>query len=769
MPLINDVNGICTRLAPLGWGTLLLKHGLDITNADLAAELVRPLPAIDRSVPGFEDFASEGMRGIEEGDPARSLLYHAMASPNVLAVDGVPLGGFPTLREIEIIENYAFGIRPPTLQELTGISAGSLLAVVVFATDYRPGVDTVHRKHADLCFSRTGVARVGTAGPLYEAQDRGFLPQVAGDDHAFRVLPSRYSAWIAVQKTGDAATFGPMRFDFRKQLPDFYPDPGSDGLRNFWVPLHKLFSGPECIHGFDLSVGLTAHHVNEKIRRIHMEMARRGANSGWNFPDIDQPPFRFTDGIAEFSNDPDYCQGLLTPVTHPALVEAAQFNGVALTFSVPPEGSIQSRTDFLPTFEITAGGVPRLAPEYVHARTVPDDPHPDLNDLPDPAARVGQGNYRAQHYIDFTGDGWIEADCPQIRPQLPRFIAAYSLVTAPDFFFNCDQREVMDWWLQKAPQALRDFIWVRPPLTLADERIPPNLKLNNVDFHAGDSSLPIAGFRQEDDTPTAIVSLLRGSQIQDRPLVDPQRNRHNPLPDGAAGIFAPGWDTSRSITNNVEHLASYGLGSPFPEDSKLCAALGTFWPAVAPDAGRSFSHVFSTVSPLTDEEIGSVGNLPWDGVPGPRLVQAGAVQVVEYADFDHVDYVLNAAANRFSLSLTSNLGTREYVARLLAMAKAYEAVGISVNQPRDKTKWNVLSFRKAAAADPDLAAAQAATGQQLNGEIFRFEMFKPVHITAQPADPRKQHTGMSDRRILLIGGDSFLVMKQGGTWHIVHV
>src|SRR5207249_3754408 len=158
--------------------------------------------------------------------------------------------------------------------------------------------------------------------------------------------------------------------------------------------------------------------------------------------------------------------------------EAAQFKGAALTFNVPPEGDIQSRTGFLPTFEITAGGEPRLAPEYVHARTVPGDPHPDLNDLPDPAARVGQGNYRALHYIDFTGDGWIEADCPQLRPQLPRFIAAYSLVTAPDFFFNCDQREVMDWWLQKAPQALRDFIWVRPPLTLADERIPPNLKLN---------------------------------------------------------------------------------------------------------------------------------------------------------------------------------------------------------------------------------------------------------------------------------------------------
>ena len=34
------------------------------------------------------------------------------------------------------------------------------------------------------------------------------------------------------------------------------------------------------------------------------------------------------------------------------------------------------------------------------------------------------------------------------------------------------------------------------------------------------------------------------------------------------------------ITFGPDHLAAYGLGSPFPEDSKLCAALSSFWPAV---------------------------------------------------------------------------------------------------------------------------------------------------------------------------------------------
>src|SRR6185437_1168933 len=95
------------------------------------------------------------------------------------------------------------------------------------------------------------------------------------------------------------------------------------------------------------------------------------------------------------------------------------------------------------------------------------------------------------------------------------------------------------------------------------------------------------------------------------------------------GVFAPGWDIStdrtRASGTQVQHLAAYGLGSPFPEDSKLCAALSTFWPAVAPDATRTFqpNNKWPTVSPLTDEEIGITGNLPWDGETGPHFVDNG--------------------------------------------------------------------------------------------------------------------------------------------------
>jgi hypothetical protein len=76
MPLIEDVANVCRRLGDHGWRDLLLRvtdSALDITAAELGQELAMPLARIDRTVPGFEDFAAEGERGIEPGMPARSL------------------------------------------------------------------------------------------------------------------------------------------------------------------------------------------------------------------------------------------------------------------------------------------------------------------------------------------------------------------------------------------------------------------------------------------------------------------------------------------------------------------------------------------------------------------------------------------------------------------------------------------------------------------------------------------------------------------------
>jgi len=739
--LIDSLRTALERLEPSGWGELLAKHGLDLGASDLRGELLRELPAIDREVPGFEDFAGEGRRGIEPGRPARSLLYHALASPSVVAgADGDLFEAFPTPAEVKLAEDLVFGIAPPSLEQLAARFPGAPLAIAVFASEYRPGHETVHRRHADLCLARTGVARVGTAAPLYDARLRGFLPFVRDDPHGFRVLPARYAAYVAVRLQGREERFGPMNFSLRERFLDA-PGPG-DEARRFWVPLHKLFAGPECLRGLNLSLELEAHHLNEKLRRLHRELQRQGHDTGVLGPELDRPPFRFSEGIAELSEDRTDGPGLLVPDVHPRLVEPAERDGRPLTFQVPA-----SRAHGLgPSLLVESAGGFRHAPEFVHVRRLvePDGRERDLNDEPDVVARVSRGGYRARHFVDFTGDGWIEALCPELASALPLSLPAYSLVTAPDFYPSAEQRELVEWWLNRVPAATRERVWSTEPLALSDERIAANLALQD------------AGFRADDDTITAIVSLPVSGTPTPRPVGRARVTRHPHLPDGAAGVFAPGWDTSRDRTDGVAHLAAYGLGSPFPEDAKLCAALSAFWPAAAPDSGRSFSQSFPTATPLTDEEVGSSGDLPWDGVPGPKPVTNGAA--LEYASFDHVDYVQSALEGLFSLALTGKVAANEFAGRVLAMVRAYAALGVSVQQDGD---WTVVSFRELAADDQELRTAEREAGVRLRARRYRFAFAQRRSQQPNPADHRKVRVELGERATVLTGSLPRLLVKRG--------
>ncbi|MBW4593323.1 MAG: hypothetical protein KME46_10470 [Brasilonema angustatum HA4187-MV1] len=742
MSLIEDVKKVCDRLAPLGWRDLLLAHGLDITAANLQQELAKELPNINRTIKGFEDFAFEGKRAIESGNPARSLLFHAFASPNVVSEN---LKEYPTLAEIEVIENYVYGVQPPSLEDLRARAQGELLAIVVFASEYRPASETVQRKHADLCFSRTGVARVGTAQALYDGKLRGFLPFVKEDSQAFRVLPARYSAYIAVQRKGDQSTFVPMRFQVQNNNVPQGDDRtrAGDDSRLFWVPLHKLFNGKECIRNLDLQLTLNARHINEKLRRIHLVLK----NAGWGEPDISNPPFIFSDGIAELTTKPEFGTGLLVPVVQKNLVEAATYQGKPLTFKVPPNSETLSSS-----LSIPANTEARRAPEYVHARhKLSNGQIENLNNLSNVTQTVQKGGYDALHYVDFTGDGSIEAVCPQLAVAIPRRVPAYSLVTAPDFFPNCDQRELLEWTQQSVPTALRQNLWEVPPETLSDTRLAPNLQLKN------------ANFRPEDKTVTAIVCLSLNGSVRQMPLSGSPTMRHAYLPDGAAGVFAPGWDVSRDRANGVDHLAAYGLGSPFPEDSKLCAALSTFWPAVAPDAARTFqpNPLWPTVSPLTDEEIGQSGNLPWDGIPGPKRVTRNGKDFIEYADFAHGDYVESSLQKKFSLSLTGKVDVREYEARVLAMANVYRVLNIT---PDQRGEWSVFSFRQVQPTDSELKQAQTQTGTTLVSSIYRFEIYRPGNSLPNPDDFRKQLVPIQETATLFVTPLNILLKRNNNAW-----
>ncbi len=775
MVLKDEVKKICNRLAPHGWRDLLLEHGLDITADNLGDELLKELSSIKRNIDGFTDFAEEGKHGIEPGNPARSLLFHALASPNVInGVDGKELDVFPTLAEIETVENYVYGVQTPSIEELKtraknvaswisghNLQQGPPMAIVVFASEYRPAPETVHKKHADMCFSRTGIARVGTDEPSYDDRRRGFQPQVSNKTNAFRVLPAVYSAYIAIQLEGKGDVFGPMRFTLK------------DKESKFWVPIHKLFNGDECIRNLDLHVTLQTFHVNQKIKRIHSHLEKVPTYPKKDPDILEKPPYTFTTGIAEFSSNTNFRTGVLIPVPHNPFVQEAKDQNGRVTFLVPPKSDphFKNVIDYLSSSLRLAGA--RDSPEYVHIRhKVENGTITNLNDSNDVIGSIEE-SYQAQNYVDFTGDGWIEASCQELESssdlQKPTK-AAYSLVTAPDFYPNVDQGELMEWYTSELKEPLRNPFWIntKPPepdnklITLADGRDPPNLQLKKSDN--------TRVFDSSDVTATAIVSLPLKERKETK-LDVPRTVRDAYLPDASSGYFAPGWDIGRDESGDTRHLAAYTLGSPFPEDSKLCAALSAFWPAVAPDAGRSFwwmerNGVFPTITPLTDDEIGSNGNLGWDGSHGPKLItnNDNNNETVEYFNSEYIDYVENALQNRFSAQLTGRVDIDEYKDRIKVMARAYIACGIDISKTSNKvqgilTENPVLSFRKVESTDTELKEVQNQAGSQISGRIFRIEI---VNGQAMPAnhDRKKTHLKVMNKFTCFIGEENIVLVKK---------
>jgi len=273
-----------------------------------------------------------------------------------------------------------------------------------------------------------------------------------------RVIPARYGAFIAAKHVGQPERFGPMN-----------AQPIDQDLE-FWVPLHKLFDGDECLAELDLRVLLENHQINEKIGQIH----RRFRGTGWQEPDILNAPFVITQGLSHWADTEAFAPGWLMPDAKQTLVEPAYYQGQPLSFMMPPN----------------SGGL-------IHGRhRVRDDGSiEDLNDLENVDAMVKAGGYRALHYQDAMADGWVRAYCPQLMLDS---IAAYSIIGAPDFFPLCGQLELKEW--SSDPEV---FPGPTPPCPeVWHTRGNPR---SDVRFYIN-QSLEGHYFDQEDRGVTAIVS-----------------------------------------------------------------------------------------------------------------------------------------------------------------------------------------------------------------------------------------------------------------------
>ena len=798
-PLVDRVAAACRRLAPLGWRQMLLDvtgTELDIAPGDLGAALTRKLDRIDRSYPGFGDFDVAGARAIEAGTPDRSLLYHAFAAPSVVADrSGVELAGFPTLAEIEAVENYVYAVARPSLEDVRRQAAGHPLGIVVYALQYQNAPRGVRGHHAELCFARSGISRLGTTEPLYDAKARTFTAAVAGKPFEFRVVPRRYAAYLAVRLSGAWGTFGPQ---------DALP---GDTQTDFWVPLHKLFGGPECLAGFDLDVRLDSGLRNDLLAMLHRYLDRQGLKNNWRGEDLEQYPFVIKDErLGSMSRRAELGTGVLEPLPGP-LTSVAHYKGKPLTFPVDGRytatlSNLQlssfvtlphSPFDVPRYFTDVGSDLQRAAPQFVNIRhrVLPDGTVENLNDRPDLLQILQKGGYEALNYFDGAADGWVEAHCPQLDGKVDARLPAYAMIGLPDFFPEINQRDLMLWWQREVPEPVRAALWALPPLALSQTRMAANI------------TLP-AGFSIEDATVTAIVSHPAATLGPVQVANGPVSGRKTGLPDGSPGVFDPGWETSQGIYYSgadgrplQKFMTGYALGSPFIEDAKLCAALGSYWPGVAPDSTRSFApdklvggikYPYPSITPLTDEESGITALpdgtfMPWDGVRGPVVEQVGAFRYALYPDAWHTDYI--DLPGTMTAALTARIDTAEYKARTLAMAAVYWALGIrdpdfatdkhmtAVQKVLTaKAAWATLSFRKVLAGDPDLAAAEKQSGVALSkAPLYRFHVFRWGRETPEStagSNPDKLRfivrVEMLEEAIAYVGGTEVLLQRNGGAW-----
>jgi hypothetical protein len=816
--LIDRVRQACSRLAPLGWRTMLADvtgGQLDITATDLAAELAKPLSSIDRTFPGFGDFALKGSRPIEPGEPDLSLLYHAFAAPSVIARDrsDKKLDGFPTLAEIEAVEDYVYGSRRSSLADIRSRVGGSNapLGIVTFALHYRNAPDSVGGKHAQLCFSRTGIARLGDREALYDAEKRYYSSLKPDEPYAFRVVPRRFAAFLAVRvKPGDGR-FGPQ---------DALLD---DPSRYFWVPIHKLFDGPECLSGMDLKLEMRSGLQNEELAAFHRFLQFQGYRNNYYGAVLEEYPFTIrNERIALLSSQPEDGGGLLVPTAGP-LIQEAFYKNKRLTWPVDHEYVSRPTNLNVSSPLVLPGGTTsstpgygadadqqlrRPAPEYINARhrILPDkkagEDVENLNNRSDLMQVLALGDFDAQHYIDSAGDGWVMTACKELNDAgVAETVPAFCMVGLPDFLPNLTQRDLMN-WSDKVPKKLRSALWAAKPLALSQTRIAANVEM----AAPPDGVFPKVEFDIEDDTVAAIVAQLGSNGAeQGQKTNGAEVTSKVGLPDGSPGLFDPGWDASFGTRyGGASHslrryLVGYGLGSPFIEDAKLCAALGSYWPGVAPDATRQYqpnkilsgsSYPWPSIAPLTDEEIGITKTpdgkmMSWDGVPGPQRRDKNTVAYVDETYVDYIDLIKQEngkTVGNMTAALTAKITAAEYKARILALAAVYWALGIREKEKEggeetstatlllEKSKWAVLSFRPVLENEAGLAEAKQATGRELTDQfkyfihIYRWGDHRPDDHRPDPDRFKTILVDIVEEVVAYSDGANVLLKKGDGRW-----
>jgi hypothetical protein len=629
-------------------------------------------------VGGFDDFG--GCRLIEPGDPAMSLLYHALASPRVVLTEhGAPVGDdhYASQEQLDVLEDYIYALAPLQVPH----EFLSDYALAVFAYEYRPASRVPHRRHADLVFSRTGLARIGSQSARYDSRHRCHRnAPIDGFTRDFAVTPARYALFLSRRASLDDVSLA--------------HEESRDAQRAFLLPMRKIASFDDVIDG--VQVHFDESHLNEKLRRFALHQAE-----GLCWPasvefNLSRPPFTRR---TRSSTDPSRratrigadqalveisslgSSALLSatpqPLVRPA-TQAVRGQQQRLRVRVPARRQVhmlsnrrystlkllefpcEDAVDFFLSDGVFGGGrpttelhSPRNCPVFVNIRHVVREQdgaeisHLGLDSV-DERRRFDEGGHWAGIFEDSICDGSVHAHLGEPRgttalgswlrslPVLP----AFSLVCAPDYFPRVDPGDFSRYdgvFLEGGSESLDSC------------RLPANINIRAP--YGGGYSFTNDEGRSRRATLEHQVKTTIAATLSHRPAAALLRHDHdyeriNTLPDSASKVFAPGWDATYSgVGTNLGHyyMSTQGLGSPFVEDMKLCAVANGMWVGASPDAARTFyaslSGVFTahgsvrppTAIPLLDDELGFHRDSPyaggdarkesfgWDGEQGPFL------------------------------------------------------------------------------------------------------------------------------------------------------
>ena len=670
---------------------------------DLDAATLKKLAELPDS--GFDDFA--GMNLIKPGFPAFSLLYHALASPRVRSPK---ILAYPDLAQLDTLENYIYALAEwEHLKTIYNVSSNDDLVMAVFAYEYRPAFKTPHHQYADLVYSRTGVARVGQHEMNYDRINRCFTnkPKDGIPVQHSAVVPARYGLFIA--KRVKSSDIDLMTTGVYKPGDKF--DDSGDPQRTFLQPIRKVFQH-DLLFG-EAKLNFQEMHKSEKLAKLaeHTDLKF--------YKDI-KPTIRDSSYLIVQDRKTTEVNSSFLVISQPKeLIRLAKEGNKALYFWVPamiPGEDGYSRNRYFTSFNTQeVQDVELLVPvkgknkyekipnQYNEPRTQPlflniTHEQDTINamgyrEVVKDASfedRLNDGMFQAPLFEDSICEGTVNAKITfgnemALKGLSADCLPAFSIVTAPDFFPQVDNFDLMVYDVAPGTAVDVSNFYEGGLASLATCRLGPNPDILSTK-ELLDTYTAVLSHKSKATTPASKPNRFKDPTLPKGDMVS------GFLPDVASSVFAPGWDITYSADkpgSTDVYLSTEGLGSPFVEDMKLCAAANGMWPASSPDAARTYQGSLDpwsrnpTAIPLLDDELGFHKHSPagqmmkketfgWDGVQGPFLELVEGKWKINFADLGRADVVQHALDGKVDMSKLRELTSGELIARMACLRKCID-------------------------------------------------------------------------------------------------